>query len=61
MAHHKRRKPRRQVRCTICTDGRGGNAAPGKVFGSGPMGRLLKRLARRGENGKRGWKADQGL
>jgi hypothetical protein len=27
MAHFKRRKPRRAVRCTMCTDARAGNSA----------------------------------
>jgi hypothetical protein len=35
MAHHKRRKPRTKVRCTMCTDGRAGNA-PSKVWGRFP-------------------------
>jgi hypothetical protein len=26
MAHHKRRKPRKQVRCNLCTDARIGNS-----------------------------------
>ena len=29
MANYKRRKSRRQVRCTLCTDGREGNANKG--------------------------------
>jgi hypothetical protein len=31
MANYKRKKSRRQVRCTLCTDARGGNSA--KVYG----------------------------
>ena len=31
MANYKRQKPRTKVRCTMCTDGRGGNSA--KVWG----------------------------
>lgn len=29
MAHYKRKKPRRQVKCTLCTDARTGNSNRG--------------------------------
>lgn len=45
MANYKRKKPRTQVRCTICTPGRDGNA--GKVDDEAGAGRRVK--------GKRGW------
>lgn len=32
--NYKRKRPRRQVRCNMCTDGRGGNSD--KVFGHRP-------------------------
>ena len=35
MSHHKRRKPRRKVRCQLCTPGRKGNSlkeAPRRVL-----------------------------
>ena len=43
MAHHKRRKPRSKVRCTICTDSRIGNANPAKAYGAGSVRRQRAR------------------
>lgn len=43
MANFKRRKPRRKVRCTLCTDGRGGNSK--NVDGRRPRAQLVRRQA----------------
>jgi hypothetical protein len=38
MANYKRKKSRRQVRCTLCTDARGGNSK--KMGGRSPAANL---------------------
>jgi hypothetical protein len=47
MANYKRKKPRKQVRCTLCTDNRDGNAN----LTDSSVG------AKRRIHGKRGWKS----